>query len=195
LISYIWTKDLYVHTTPITQEIYTEVLGKNPSVFQGDEMRPVENISWEEAIDFCNAYSEECQLAPVYFRTKKGVVKWDRKKVGYRLPTLVEWKYLARAGESTKFSGSSSLNKVGWYFDNSGGATASVAQKSPNAFGLYDMSGNVAEWCWDGPEEGKKYALGGSWAQSADECMRSAHGTRYAHVPSSMVGLRVLRNI
>lgn len=195
VFQHILPRNIYVQTTLMTQGVYYDVLGENPSVFQGDLERPVENITWGQAVDFCNKYSEAMGYQPVYFKTKKGDVKWDKKKRGYRLPTLVEWKYLARARKPTYYSGSSKLDRVGWYGLNSEGVTHPVGLKAPNDFGLYDMSGNVAEWCWDGPDlnSGLKYAMGGSWADMSEKCsLNSDAYAQYAHVGSVMVGLRVI---
>ena len=117
----------YMDKTEVTQAEYRKVMGKNPSHFSGCDDCPVESVSWHDA----NAYA---------------------KKVGKRLPTEAEWEYAARGGNKSKgytYSGSNDLDAVGWYDNNSGSKSHPVAQKQPNELGLYDMSGNVWEWCWD----------------------------------------------
>jgi formylglycine-generating enzyme required for sulfatase activity len=117
----------YMDKTEVTQAEYRKVMGKNPSRFSGCDDCPVESVSWHDA----NEYA---------------------KKVGKRLPTEAEWEYAARGGSKSKgytYSGSNGIDAVGWYDDNSDDKTHPVAQKQPNELGLYDMSGNVWEWCSD----------------------------------------------
>ena len=153
----------FMDKTEVTQAEYRKVMGKNPSNFSGCDDCPVEKVSWHDA----NAYA---------------------KKVGKRLPTEAEWEYAARGGNKSKgytYSGSNDLNAAGWYDNNSGSKTHPVAQKQPNELGLYDMSGNVWEWCSDwygdyssspqtdpqGPNSGKYRVLrGGSWYSYVSLC-------------------------
>jgi formylglycine-generating enzyme required for sulfatase activity len=165
----------YMDKTEVTQAEYRKVMGKNPSHFSGCDDCPVENVSWYNA----NEYA---------------------KKVGKRLPTEAEWEYAARGGNKSKgyrYSGSNGIDAVGWYYDNSDDLspnsaiaefenenshkTHPVAQKQPNELGLYDMSGNVYEWCSDwygsyssspqnnpqGPNSGTRRVLRGGGCRSS----------------------------
>ena len=164
----------YMDKTEVTQAEYRKVMGKNPSNFSGCDDCPVEKVSWHDA----NAYAQ---------------------KVGKRLPTEAEWEYAARGGNKSKgytYSGGNNLDAVGWSNDNSGGKTHPVAQKQPNELGLYDMSGNVWEWCSDwydkgyysrspqndpqGPNSGSSRVLrGGSWYFYDDSDCRVAYRNGY----------------
>ncbi|MFC1539318.1 formylglycine-generating enzyme family protein [Candidatus Latescibacterota bacterium] len=135
--------------TEVTQELYERIMGENPSSFIGNDL-PVTNLGATGALEFCNKLSESAGLEPAY---DPETGKVDFSKNGFRLPTEAEWEYACRAGTSTIFhSGmtAADLDRVGWYLANSGGKTHPVAQKEPNAFGLYDMHGNVFEFCYDG---------------------------------------------
>ncbi len=130
--------------TEVTQNLYTMVMGKNPSAFKGGNL-PVECVSWYDAIYFCNKLSEKFGLTPVY-AVEGNTVTQNSAENGFRLPTNEEWEYAAKGGEYYKYAGSDNLDVVGWYRNNSGEKTHPVAQKMPNGYGLYDMSGNVWEW-------------------------------------------------
>ena len=140
----------YMANTPVTQELYESVTGKNPSNFRGKNL-PVECVSWYDAVEFCNALSNRDGLTPCYSESGKDT-KCDFSADGYRLPTEAEWEYAANGGRSENgfmFAGSDDIGEVAWYGDNSEDRTHPVAEKMPNSLGLYDMSGNVYEWCWD----------------------------------------------
>ena len=134
------TKDFWIGETEVTQSQYKTVMGKNPSSFKKGGNYPVECVSWYDAMAFCRKLTELERSAG---RLPKGYE--------YTLPTEAQWEYAARGGKSKgyEYSGSDDLGEVGWSWDNSNGATHSVRQKKPNELGLYDMSGNVYEWCRD----------------------------------------------
>jgi formylglycine-generating enzyme required for sulfatase activity len=174
----------------VTQAQYEAVTGKNPSHFKGASL-PVETVRWDDAMDFCRRLSQ---------RTGKT----------YTLPSEAQWEYACRAGSQTRFcfgDSDSGLDAYAWYSGNSGSKTHPVGEKSPNAWGLHDMHGNVWEWCsdWDGPyssgsvrnptgpSDGSDRVLrGGGWGGSPQGC-RSAY--RYGYTPGDsyvFLGFRVL---
>jgi formylglycine-generating enzyme required for sulfatase activity len=196
--------DFYMGKYEVTQAEYKAVMGKNPSNFKGDKL-PVEQVSWYDAIEFCNALSLKAGLQPYYTidKTKKDPnnsnsyddIKWlvtiNKNAKGYRLPTEAEWEYAAGGGGSnnrTDYAGintETSLSDYAWYSQNSGSKTHAVGTKKQNSLGLYDMSGNVWEWCWDwygnyssgsqtnplGAESGSYRVLrGGSWLNNSVYC-------------------------
>ena len=122
---------------------------------------------------------------------------------GYRLPTVEEWQYAARGGQDYKYSGSDNLDEVGWYKENSEEKTHPVAQKAPNDYGLYDMSGNVMEWCWDSDDDGVcrylfgsgRYICNGSWEDSAGQCEVGRSYSNGDSLTSSDLGFRIVRTI
>ena len=139
--------------TQVTQALWEAVMGNNPSEFKGSQL-PVENVNWFDCVRFLNALSEAERLTPVYSvgSGDEPTVNMSWEANGYRLPTEAEWEYSAKAGTELTYSGSNSIDEVAWYEDNSDDETHPVAQKKPNSWGLYDMSGNVYEWCndeWD----------------------------------------------
>ena len=180
----------------VTQEQFQKVMGANPSRWKG-EQNPVEQLRWSDAVKFCNQRSELEGLQPCY---DLKTLKCNFESNGYRLPTEAEWEYACRAGTTTAYFFGDSPAKVGdyaWFDKNSGGHPRPVGQKQPNPWGLYDMAGNVWEWCNDfyqvdyyqeaprenpkGPNEGQNKVLrGGAWRFSADNC-RS--GYRYNESP------------
>ena len=173
--------DYYIGETEVTQELWEAVMGSNPSGFKGDNQRPVERVSWNDCQEFI-----------------KELNRLTGKE--FRLPTEAEWEYAARGGKYSKdyaykYSGSNNADEVAWCHYNSGGMTHSVKTKKANKLGLYDMSGNVWEWCNDrygdyqsnsqtnptGPSEGEYRVLrGGSW-NSLDRGVRVSN--RFDRIP------------
>ena len=205
------TKSFYMSQYEVTQKQWREVMGTSPSKFKGDDL-PVEQVSWYDAVEYCNKLSRKEGLTPCYSGSGENI-RCDFSANGYRLPTEAEWEYAARGGTksgSYTYSGSNTVDGVGWYSGNSGNKTHAAGQKQPNELGLYDMSGNVWEWCWDwydkgyyasslptdpkGPS-GSSYRVsrGGSWYVSAQP-LRAAN--RVNDTPSRRnrrLGFRPLR--
>jgi len=186
------SKSFYVGKYPTTQEQYRVVTGKSPSNFCGGEL-PVDSVSWDDAMAFCKSLAAllNCNI---------------------RLPTEAEWEYACRAGTTTRFGfgdDPSALGEYAWYSANSGSVTHPVGQKRPNGFGLYDMHGNVWEWCLDyygwyyyavsphvdpqGPEVGASRILrGGSWGDAPDGCRSADRGGFWPDCRCFRSGFRVV---
>ncbi len=211
----VFVSSFYIDKYPVTQEEYRRVMGENPSRWKGNK-NPVEQVSWSKAARYCNARSRLEGLQPCY---DLNTWECDFDANGYRLPTEAEWEYACRAGTKTKYffgNGPSKLQNYAWFDKNSGKKPRPVGQKQPNPWGLYDMYGNVWEWCNDfykvdyyqespeenpkGPKTGdNKVVRGGAWKFSAESC-RS--GYRYNEDPAyadvcfgyDIYGFRCVRN-
>jgi formylglycine-generating enzyme required for sulfatase activity len=177
-------RGFYMGKYEVTQREWVEIMGSNRSYWKGDGL-PVEQVGWVEAVEYCNRRSRREGLIPAYGGDGENIT-CDFTATGYRLPTEAEWEYAAKGGNKDlmvyEYSGSNSPGSVAWYDGNSGGSPQQVGTKQANSLGLYDMSGNVWEWCQDrygnypggaqtdprGPSTGDYRVLrGGSWIDSA----------------------------
>ncbi len=198
---------VYVMKTEVPQGLYKAVTGMNPSEFKGNDYRPVEQVSWYDAVKFCNLLSERQGLKPCYsVNGSTNAGRWgnggkdyydydvevDESANGWRLPTEAEWE--AAADDGHAYSGSDSIDDVAWHYKNSDRHTQKVGTKKPNTNGLYDMSGNVWEWCWDKSGSSLRVYRGGSWYNDAEYC---AVAIRNSYIPDnrgSYLGFRLVRS-
>jgi formylglycine-generating enzyme required for sulfatase activity len=199
----------FISATEITQAQWLSVMEDNPSNNKGGNL-PVENISWLDAVSFCNKLSAREGLTPAY-SVDGTMVAWDQKANGYRLPTEAEWEYAAKGGKAgggTAWSGDSQASNIAWYNENSKGMTHPVAQKRANQLGLFDMSGNVCEWCWDwqssyttgkannpsGPRTGNlKVIRGGGWGMDMSYARVSYRDFNSPDYTNDDLGMRIAR--
>ena len=203
--------DMEIFKTEVTQELYESIMGENPSVFIGKNY-PVECVSWYDAIYFCNKLSVAKGYEPVYSvngntnvkawnytphkaNSISGEITQNTSANGYRLPTVEEWQYAAKGGQDYTYAGSNEIDEVSWYDGNSNGKTHPVAQKKANGYGLYDMSGNVLEWCWDSYDYNSRYFCGGSWYYNGSFCKVSSGYYISAGYQFNHVGFRIIRSV
>jgi formylglycine-generating enzyme required for sulfatase activity len=183
---------------PVTQDLYYAITKKSPGFFKGDK-KPVETVSWEDAVTFCNLLSGKEGLPPCYrLGNSSEEIIFDSKATGYRLPSEAEWEYACKAATPETRYGE--IDRIAWYKGNSEGTTHHVGMKEPNAWGLYDMLGNVWEWCSDIYDE-KVYGTyrifrGGGWSDEARGCL--ATNRRRSHPASFKIedlGFRIAKNL
>ena len=182
---------------PVTQELYFEIKKESPSYFKGNK-KPVEMVSWIDAVKFCNSLSKKSGLKPCYsLNNHSEEISFDQKADGYRLPTEAEWEYACKAGITKIRYGE--INNIAWYKENSEKTTHDVGLKEPNSWGLYDMLGNVWEWCSDIYDEtiygSYRIFRGGGWNDEERSCL--ATNRRRSHPFSFKIddlGFRLARN-
>jgi sulfatase modifying factor 1 len=225
--------DFYIGKYEVTQKEWIEVMGSNPSQFKGDNV-PVEMVSWYDCVEYCNNKSIKEGLKPYYNidknkkdpnnKSDKDNLKWtvtiNGGANGYRLPLEAEWEYAASGGQLSKsyiFSGSDNIDKVAWYWQNSGdkaikgfwsleiitanhNKTKPIGLLAANELGLFDMSGNVREWCWDWYGESLvtnsgsgRVWRGGGWLGVEQPCVTSFRGNSEPYWRYNDTGLRVCR--
>ncbi|MBQ0002421.1 MAG: SUMF1/EgtB/PvdO family nonheme iron enzyme [Treponema sp.] len=199
-----------ITTTEITQKFYKGVTGENPSKTQGDDF-PVESVSYYDAVVFCNKLSllqkktpcysvngtanpEEWNYTPHTNTSIEDKIELNLNADGYRIPTMDEWDIAIRGGEKFMYSGSDDLDSVAWTDCNSGKVLHEVAKLKPNAFGLYDMSGNVFEWVWSERDDGSRYYRGGSYFDAARAGKVTNKEMNYASGQFKTVGFRITWN-
>jgi formylglycine-generating enzyme required for sulfatase activity len=217
------SKPFYMSVYEITQKEWRDVMGTtiaqqwaaagnsgSPTRGTGDSY-PMYCVSWQEAIEYCNRRSVKEGLTPAYSGSGNAI-QCNFNASGYRLPTEAEWEWAARGGGKDPleytYSGSNSADSVAWYYDNSGGSTHSVGTKKANSLGIYDMSGNVWEWCWDwygsygnsavtdplGAASGSdRVGRGGSWSDNMQYVRSADRGDGTPTGRSSGLGFRVVR--
>ena len=183
---------------PVTQDLYTEIMNENPATFKGEKL-PVETLSWVEAVKFCNKLSEALAKNQCYaIDLTSQEVSFDANANGFRLPTEAEWQFACQAGANNTRYGE--LEKIAWFKENADNRSHKVGQKQPNAWGLYDMLGNVWEWCSDIYDEtlygSYRVFRGGGWCDVERSVMAT---TRRRSHPFAFkiddLGFRIAMNI
>lgn len=195
-----WTTEIQpflISRFPVTQDFYFEVTRESPSTFTGENL-PVETLTWKDAVIFCNSLSTREGLE-VYYIILDNIeeISSNFEADGFRLPTEAEWEYACKAG--TNGIRYAELDLIAWYKDNSGKAPHPVGQKEPNAWGLYDMLGNVWEWCSDIYDEtvygSYRIIRGGGWSDEERSVMattrRRSHPLKFK---IEDLGFRIAKN-
>lgn len=197
-----WTVQLEafeIGVYPVTQAEYSAVLSEQPSMQDGERM-PVVDVSWFDAVRFCNALSLQLGLDPAYQLSgepDEQDVHWNAAASGFRLPTEAEWEYACRAGTSGPRYGP--RDEIAWYRDNSEERLHAVGEKTANAWGLHDTIGNVWEWCWDFSDVERygyyRVMRGGGWFDQHWSCRASVRRNSYPGLAIDDVGFRVARSL
>lgn len=179
--------------TPVTQGEYAGITGEWPGASRGERL-PVDGVSWWDAIQFCNALSDQAGIASVY-RIVGDDVAWDVSANGYRLPTEAEWEYGCRAGTTGPRYGD--LGSIAWYRHNSDERPHEVGGKRANPWGLHDTLGNVWEWCWDFSDTERygtyRVMRGGGWFDEHWSCRASVRRGSYPGLRIDDLGFRLAR--
>ncbi len=216
--------DLQAEDHEVTQAEWAALGLGDPSGFDGAD-RPVESVTWLQAVAYCNSRSSDDGFDPAY-TIAGNEVTWDQAADGWRLPTEAEWEWLCRGNSATTLATGPLVGRVcnldpvldslGWYCGNAVSGTSDVSQKAANGFGLHDLHGNVWEWCWDwygdyrladangdgvvldpqGPAVGsQRIVRGGSWYGGSEDCRSARRAARYPDSAEDVVGLRVVRTL
>jgi formylglycine-generating enzyme required for sulfatase activity len=199
-----FTKSFLISTTEVTQRLYQQVINSNTSLVLSPSL-PVYNVTFEEAVSFCNRLSEIQGFEKCY-TIKNNFISWNAKANGWRLPTEAEWEFACRGGTNQDYP-LEDMSSISWYNINSGMKPHPVANKNPNSFGIFDMNGNVREWCWDyysatypdspatdpkGPADGTiRVTRGGCYADGISY-LRSSN-RRFTR-DANLIGIRLARN-
>jgi len=196
----------YLGRIPVTQALWNYVMGKKTDT-ASELFYPIFEVTWYDCIKFCNKLSQMLNIKPYYsirnnvnqVNWLKGTIECDPTSEGFRLPTDAEWFYAAKGGKLTHsylYSGSNDPDEVAWYNTNSKRKLQKVAQKKPNELGLYDMSGNVWEWCWNQYKETDRRILrGGAFFYDKDQSTVISIGHAQPDNPGMTNGFRIAKSI
>ncbi|MET3289008.1 UNVERIFIED_CONTAM: formylglycine-generating enzyme required for sulfatase activity [Brevibacillus sp. OAP136] len=182
---------------PVTKDLYSFMM--HQAEWNTKDLKvPVTEVSWRDAVTFCNMFSRYLGFMECYTISDDSEdVVWNKESNGFRLPTEAEWQYACKAGTSGYRYGE--LETIAWYRENSGGGVQEVMKKEPNAWGLYDMLGNVWEWCWDIYDEdvygSYRVFRGGSWAEESRGCGASCRRRSHPTFRIDDLGFRLARSV